>query len=120
MALLESITECNKGLDALEMEKRQKENLIKELELSIQEARESIQSAKEGRGQEIAILVKSLEESEAVIEVLQGQLEEALLKISAQNAVLRELNDQLEEFKFLTQNVENDKGFLRGFNVINI
>lgn len=117
MILLESITNCTKELDSLEMEKRQKENGIKELELSLEEARISIQSAKDGRGQEITILQQKLKESEKSLVMLQGQLEDSLLKISAQNTEIRKLTEQLEEFMFLNENKidwEMPKGSLRG------
>ena len=118
MLLLESITNCTKTLDNLEMEKRLKDNMIKELELSLQEARNSIKSAKDGRSQEIALLQQKLKESEKMLETLQSQLEESLLKISAQNIEIRELSEKVEEFKFLNDNkVEHEpqKGSLRGF-----
>ena len=120
MQLLEAITNCTKELDCLEMEKRQKDNAIKELELSLEEARVSIQSAKEGRSQEILILQQKLKDSEKLLATLQSQLEESLMKISAQNTEIRKLTEKLEEYQFLNENkVEQDvpRGSLRGYNI---
>lgn len=106
MELLEGITNCTKQLDTIEMEKRQKENAVKEIELSIEEARNGIKAAKEGRSQEIEILQQKLKEDESVLNTLQNQLDEALLKISTQNSEIRELNEKITEFQFLTDNVQ--------------
>lgn len=102
------------------MEKRQKENMIKELELLIKEARKGIQSAKEGRAQEILSLEQKVKEAETSLGVLQCQVEESLLKISTQNAEIRELNEKLNEYKFLTDKPESQaqKGSLRGYSSI--
>ena len=118
LELLESITNCTKQLDMLELEKRKKENNIKELELSIQEARNTIQSAKDGRSQEIVILQQKLNEADKNLAMLQSQLDEALFKISAQNTQIRELSDSLEEIKFLNENkqeTDTQKRSLRGY-----
>ncbi|OMJ71916.1 hypothetical protein SteCoe_29753 [Stentor coeruleus] len=120
ITLLESITNCTKDLDSLEMEKRQKENIIKELELLIKEARNGIQSAKEGRAQEIFSLEEKVKDAETALGVLQCQVEESLLKISTQNAEIRELNEKLDEYKFLNNKPEpqGQKGSLRGYSSI--
>ena len=118
LELLESITNCTKNLDMLELDKRKKENSIKELELSIEEARDGIQRAKDSRGQEIVVLQQKLKDADNALAVLQSQLDEALLKISAQNTQIRELSDRLEEVNFLNGNrLESDMqiGSLRGY-----
>jgi hypothetical protein len=115
MALLESITNCTKELDFLEMEKRLKDNIIKELELANQEARNSIHSAKDSRGQEISILNQKLADSDKILTTLQSQLEESLLKISKQNTEIRDLTEKLEDYKFLNENKPDTlKTSLRG------
>lgn len=114
MDILEAITNCTKQLDGIEMEKRQKENVAKELELSIEEARNGIKAAKEGRAQEIELLQQKLKDDQCVLTTLQNQLDEALLKISAQNSEIRELNEKIAEFQFLTDNLQ-PRSNLRAF-----
>jgi chromosome segregation ATPase len=118
LCLLESITNCTRDLDYLEMQKREKDNMIKELELSINEARNSIKSAKDGRFQEISMLQQKLKESEDGLQCLQRKIEESLVRISNQNIEIRELTEKIEEYKFLNDNKEPEvqRGSLRGYS----
>ncbi|CAG9331288.1 unnamed protein product [Blepharisma stoltei] len=98
--LLESITNCTKELDHLQLLKRQKDNKIKELELELSEAENRIEHAKTARSQEIEGYKQDLESSEESLNDLQRQLDDALTKIAAQNSQIRELSDSLSESEY--------------------
>jgi chromosome segregation ATPase len=115
MKLLEDLTNCSKELDTLEMEKRQKENDVKELEVAIEEIRNSIKSAKETSNQEIEMMKAKLKENQKNLENLQNQLDEALVKVSSQNSEIKTLNEKLSDLHYFKENNLQGKGNLRGF-----
>ena len=110
--VLEMLSDCLKELDQKEMEKRQKENEEKELNLSLEETRQSIRSLKDSKGKEVEAVKAKLNENSVILNNLQNQLDEALLKLSSQNTEIRDLNDRASDLHFLTDNT--GKSNLRG------
>lgn len=98
--LLESITNCTKELDHLQLLKRQKDNRIKELELELNESENRIEHAKTARSQEIEGFKQDLESSEEGLNSLQQQLDDALVKIAQQNDQIRSLSDSLSDSEY--------------------
>jgi hypothetical protein len=101
--LLESFNNCTQALSEVQVEDRLKENVIKGLNNDIEHAEDSIESAKSSRNQEVKILEQNIKDLKSTLEALQEQYDESLGKILDQSTQIRELNEKISDYEYVSQ-----------------
>jgi predicted nucleic acid-binding Zn-ribbon protein len=101
-SLLDSNKNCTQELSEVILEDRLKENIIKGLRNDMSHAAESVESAKSSRSQEIAILTQNIEDLQVTLANLQQQYDEGLEKILSQNTQIRELQEKLADYEYIS------------------
>ena len=80
-----------------------KENVIKGLSNDIEHAEESIVSAKDSRTQELELLEQTISDLKSTLACLQEQYDQALGKILEQSNNIRELEEKISDFEYISQ-----------------
>lgn len=100
---LESYNNCTQQLSEVVVEDRLKENIIKGLSKDIENAGESVESAKFSRSQEVELLEQAISDLKSTLQTLQSQYDEALEKILTQNNKIRELEEKISDLEYVSQ-----------------
>ena len=101
--LLQSLDECLQSADEIKTEDKLKENIIKSLDIGIEDNQNNLESAREARDKEVELIEQSNHDMKDALKAFQEQYDESLDKIAEQNSLIRELQEKVADCEYMSQ-----------------